>query len=126
VGLEETNASEPLMTCRNVFNRRRNRGLDLCPASKGWAMPVYGPTGVRHEGGVTSRQASVRNTGTCRPDAKGETQAVSRREGPSTDAGHRGGGARSRVDGSVMGSDRRGVVIQLYPGGNPKGDDRHG
>jgi hypothetical protein len=89
-------------------------------------MPADGPTGVRHEGGVTSRQASVRNTGTCRPDAKGETQAVSRREGPSTDAGHRGGGAHSRVDGSVMVSDRRGVVIQLYPGDNPKGDDRHG
>ena len=126
VGLEETNASEPLMTCRNVFNRRRNRDLDFYPASKGWTMPADGPTGVRHEGGVTSRQASVRNTGTCRPDVKGETQAVSRREGPSTDAGHRGGGARSRVDGSVMGSDRRGVVIRLYPGGNLKGDDRHG
>jgi len=126
VGLEETNASEPLMTCRNVFNRRRNRDLDFYPMRKGWAMPADDPTGVRHEGGVTSRQASVRNAGTCRPDAKGETQAVSHREGPSTDAGHRGGDARSRVDGSVMGSDRRGVVIQLYPGGNPRGDDRHG
>jgi hypothetical protein len=126
VSLEETNASEPLMTCRNVFNRRRNRDPDFYPASKGWTMPADGPTGVRHEGGVTSRQASVRNTGTCRLDAKGETQAVSRREGPSTDAGHRGGGARSRVDGSVMGSDRRGVVIRLYPGGNPQGDDRYG
>jgi len=126
VGLEETNASEPLMTCRNVFNRRRNRDPDFCPASKGWAMPADGPTGVRHEGGVTSGQASVRNTGTCRPDAKGETQAVSRREGPSTDAGHRGGGARSRVDGSVMGSDRRGVVIQLYSSDNLQGDDRRG
>jgi len=89
-------------------------------------MPADGPTDVRHEGGVTSRQASVRNTGTCRPDAKGEIQAVSRCKDPSTDAGHRGGGAHSRVDGSVMGSDRRGVVIQLYPGDNPKGDDRHG
>ena len=126
MGPEETNASEPLMTCRNVLNRRQNRDLDVYPASKGWAIPADGPTGVRHEGGVTSRQASVRNTGTCRPDAKGETQAVSSREGLSTDAGHRGGGARSRVDGSVMESDRRGVVIQLYPGGNPQGDDRYG
>ena len=89
-------------------------------------MPAYGPTGVRHEGGVTSGQASVRNTGTCRPDAKGETQAVSRREGLSTNAGHRGGGARSRVEGSVMEPDRRGVVIRLYFGGNPQGDDCHG
>ncbi len=89
-------------------------------------MPADGPTGVRHEGGVTLRQASVRNTGTCRPDAKGEIQAVGRREGPSTDAGHRGGDARSRDEGSVMGLDRRGVVIRLYPVGNPQGEDRHG
>ena len=126
VCLEETNASEPLMTCRNVFYRRRNRDLDLYPARKGWGTPADYPTGVRHEGGVTSRQDSVRNTGTCRPDAKGATQAVSRREGPSTDAGHRDGGARSRVDGSVMGSDRRGAVIQLYSGDNLQGDDRRG
>jgi hypothetical protein len=126
VGLEETNASEPLMTCRNVFNRRQNRDLDFCPASKGWGLPADCSTGVRHEGGVTSRQASVRNTGTCRPDAKGETQAVSRRKGLSTDAGHRDGGARSRGDGPVMGPDRRGAVIRLYPVDNPQGEDPHG
>ena len=34
VGIKKTNASEPLMTCRNVFNRRRNRGLDFCPAGR--------------------------------------------------------------------------------------------
>ena len=99
VCLKETNASEPLMTCRNILYRRRNRDLDFYPASKGWEVPADGPTGVRHEGGVTSRQAPIRNTGTCRPDVKGETQAVSHREGPSTDAGHRGGGARSRDEG---------------------------
>src|SRR4051794_10309093 len=75
------------MTCRNVSHRRRNRDLDVYPASKGWEVPADGPTGVRHEGGVTLRQAPIRNTGTCRPDVKGETQAVSHREGPSTDAG---------------------------------------
>jgi putative transposase len=31
VGLEETNASEPLMTCRNVLNRRRNRDRTSIP-----------------------------------------------------------------------------------------------
>ena len=126
MGLEETNASEPLMTCRNVLNRRRNRDLDFYPASKGWEVPADGPTGVRHEGGVTLRQAPIRNTGTCRPDVKGETQAVSRREGPSTDAGHRGGGARSREEGPVTGLDRRGAVIRLYSADNPRGDDLHG
>ena len=125
VGPEETNASEPLMTCRNVFNRRRNRDPDFCPASKGWGTPADCPTGVRHEGGVTLRQASIRNTGTCRPDAKGETQAAGSREGLSTDAGHRGGDVRNREEGPVMGLDRRGVVIRLYSAGNPKGEDRH-
>lgn len=34
VGAEETNASELLMTCRNVFRWRRKQGLDVCPARK--------------------------------------------------------------------------------------------
>src|SRR4051812_28681660 len=62
------------MTCRNVFHRRRNRDLDVYPASKGWEVPADGPTGVRHEGGVTLRQAPIRNTGTRRPDVKGDPQ----------------------------------------------------
>ena len=125
VGLKETNASEPLMTCRNVSYRRRNRDLDFYPASKGWEAPVYCPTGVRHEGGVTLRQASIRNAGTCRSDVKGEIQAVSHREDQSTDAEHRDGNARNRDEGAVMALDRRGVVIRLYTADNPQGDDRH-
>jgi len=88
-------------------------------------MPANCPAGVRHEGGVTLRQASIRNTGTCRSDAKGETQAVSHRKGLSTDAEHRGGDARNREEDPVMGLDRRGVVIRLYPADNPNGEDRH-
>ena len=76
VCLEETNASEPLMTCRNVFRRRRNRDSDFCPGSKDWEAPADCPIGVRHEGGVTLRQASIRNTGTCRPDAKGQPKRL--------------------------------------------------
>ena len=34
VRFEETNASEPLMTCRNVFKRRRNRDPDFYPANQ--------------------------------------------------------------------------------------------
>jgi hypothetical protein len=74
---------------------------------------------------VTLRQAAIRNTGTCRHDVKGETQAASRREGLSTEAGHRGGDVRNREEGPVMGLDRRGVVIRLYPVGNPQGEDPH-
>ena len=71
-------------------------------------------------------QALVRNVGTCRPDAKGEAQADSIREGQSTDAGHRGGDARSRVEGSVMELDRRGVVVWLHRAHNLQGDDARG
>ena len=34
VGLEETNASEPLMTCRKAFNRRRNRDRVAIPRAR--------------------------------------------------------------------------------------------
>jgi len=71
-------------------------------------------------------QALIRNVGTCRPDAKGEIQADSLRKGESTDTGHRGGGVRSRVEGSVMGLDRRNAVVWLDRVSNPQGEDSHG
>ena len=93
---------------------------------RGWTRPAYGPIGIRHKGGVTLIQALVRNLGTCRPDAKGEIQADGLREGESTDAGHRGGGVRSRVEGLVMRLDRRGAIVWPYCAGNPQGEDRRG
>ena len=111
--------SEPLMTCRYVSHRRRKRDLDLYPVSKDWESPAYCPIGVRHEGGVTLGRASIRNTGTCRSDVKGEIQTVSRREDLSTDAKHRGGDVRSRDEGLVMRLDRRGVVIRFLSSGQP-------
>lgn len=122
---KETNASEPLMKCRNAFRRRRNRGLISAPG-QGWGKPAYCPTGVRHVGGVTLIQALVRNVGTCRPDAKGETQVDSLYKGERTDAGHRDGVARSRVEGAVMVLDQRGDVVQLCRAGNLQGEDRRG
>jgi hypothetical protein len=71
-------------------------------------------------------QALVRNTGTCRPDVKGEAQADGLRKSESTDAGHRGGVARSRNEGPVMGLDRRSGVARLCLVGNPKGEDPRG
>jgi hypothetical protein len=38
--------------------------------------PVYCLGGVRHRDGMNLMQAFVRNVGTCRPDAKGETQVA--------------------------------------------------
>ena len=75
---------------------------------------------------MTLIQALVRNVGTCRPDVKGEVQADSIRKDESTDAGHRGGVARSRVEGPVMGLDQRGDVIQLCPADNPQGEELRG
>ena len=75
---------------------------------------------------MTLIQALVRNVGTCRPDAKGEAQGHSLRKGERTDAGHRGGVARSRDEGPVMGLDRRGDVVQLCYAGNPQGEDLRG
>jgi hypothetical protein len=82
-------------------------------------------TGVRHGSGVSLIQAWVRNVGTCRPDAKGEAQVDSIHESQSTEAGHRGGAAHSRVEGSVMELDRRGGVIWLYSVGNSQEEDSH-
>ena len=120
VRLKEANAIEPLMTCRNAFRRRRNRDLDFYPASKDWEVPADCPIGVRHEGGVTLRQASIRNTGTCRSDVKGATQAASRREGLSTNAEHRGGDARIREEGPVMGTGPKGRRHPALSGGQPE------
>ena len=57
-------------------------------------------------------QAFMWNMGTCRPDVKGEIQVGSPHKDESTDAGHRGGAARSSVEGAVMAVERRSGVIQ--------------
>ena len=92
--------------------------------SGGW--PECCSDGIRHEGGVTLRQAFARNVGTCRLDAKGDIQAGGPREGESTEAGHRDGAARSRDEGSVMELDRRGCIVQLWPGDNQQWEDPRG
>jgi hypothetical protein len=90
VWITETSVSEPLMTCRNIFWRHQERVPLL---GQGWGVPDDGPTGVRHEGGVTVILASIRNVRTCRSDVKGAGQAGSPCK--STKAEHRGEG-RSR------------------------------
>ena len=58
--------------------------------------PAYCLGGVRHKGGVNLNQALVRNVGTCRPDAKGETPAEAT---ASVSVPMRGTGAESPVVG---------------------------
>ncbi len=71
-------------------------------------------------------QALVRNVRTCRPDVKGEIQMDRLHEGESTEAGHRDGASRSRVEGPVMGLDRRASIVRYYRVDNPQGEDLRG
>ena len=74
-------------------------------------QPADRPTGDRHEGGVNSIQALIRNLGTCRADAKGAFQVDDLHKKLSTDAAHRGGSVCSRDEGAEMALDRRGAVV---------------
>jgi hypothetical protein len=114
VSFEKTNASEPVMTCRKESNSTSKPERVVAPGQV-WRQPVYCPVGVRHVGGVSSKQALVRNSGTCRSDVKGDAQVDSLHKGQSTDAEHRGGVVRSRAEGGVMLLDRRGGVVQYWP-----------
>lgn len=67
--------SEPLRKCRKVSMMTSKPERVVAP-EQGWGKPVYCPVGVRHEGGVTWIQASVRNSGTCRSGAKGDAQVA--------------------------------------------------
>ena len=125
VWITETSVSEPLMTCRKVPWRRRNQER-VSLLGQGWEVPDDGPTGVRHEGGVTVIRASIRNVRTCRSDVKGDIQAGGPCEDQSTDAGHRGGATRSSDEGPVMGLERRGCVVQLWTEVNRHREEPHG
>jgi hypothetical protein len=75
------------MTCRKRMDDVETGGKLLTrEQSGGW--PDYCPDGIRHEGGVTLRQAFAWNVGTCRSDVKGDCvkktrqrHAVTRDEG---------------------------------------------
>ena len=100
-----------------AFRRCRNRGLALPPGSAR-GNPEACPSGIRHVDGAKLNRALVWNVRTCRTDAKGEVSSGHNREDESTDAEHRGGVARSRDEGFVMGLDRRGCVVQPRPRAN--------
>ena len=109
VRIMKTNESEPLMRRRKNGNvietKARCRPWDK--ARKGAA---YGPGGDRRIGGVSLIQAFMRNMGTWRFDAKGETQGD--------------GSPRVRVPKRNAGADQ--LVIVMKPGnaGGAKGLDR--
>src|ERR1035438_9299141 len=78
--------------------------------------PVYGLDGDRQISGASLAQAFMRNMGTWRSDAKGETQKGSPRKGQSTNAERRGGPPRSSEEAAVMAVERRGWAIQFRLG----------
>src|SRR5690348_10105991 len=115
--LREASASEPSMKCRKRIRRCRNRGVTLPPGSAR-ENPEACPSGIRHVDGAKLNQALVRNVRTCRSDAKGDVQAA---HTATTRVPKRSTGAeaaRSRDEGSVMGLDRRGCVVQPGPRAN--------
>jgi len=65
--------------------------------------PAYCLDGVRYKGGMNLIEAFVWNVGSCRPDAKGETQGGSPTKGERTNAGHSGGITCSSEELPVMG-----------------------
>lgn len=111
------------MKCRKLINDVKT-GVSFLRREESGGYPVYCPDGIRYRGGVKLVQAFMRNMGTCRFDVKGEIQVGSPHKNESTDAGHRGGTARSSVEGAVMAVEPRGSVIQLsfednrVPGGS--------
>ena len=113
VETKEMSASELLKTCRKGLSDVKTGGILVNPGGV-WELPVYCPHGVRHEGSMTLAWASVRNGGTGRSAAKGETRVGSPHEGESTETEHRDGAACRREEGSVMDLDRRGGIVRSY------------
>ena len=135
---EKTNMCEPLLTHRNEITMASKLGsvgglgtkARLGGPSVG-ELPVCGPGGARCIGGVSSSQALAWNRRTCRPDrdgqaflaARGRTTSSEHCECESTDAGHRGGPARSSGEGPVMGPERRGRAVHGRLEANPSGEE---
>jgi retron-type reverse transcriptase len=69
------NASEPSMTCRKRRDVHRNRA-PVVGSGQTRGEPVDCSRGDRHEDGMSTAQALVRNVGTFSLDAKREFQAV--------------------------------------------------
>src|ERR1700686_3121436 len=83
-------------------------------SGEAWRLPERHPACRRRE----AQPGSCAERENLCSDAKGEITSGSNREDQSTDAGRRGGAARSRDEGSVMELDRRGCVVQPRPWAN--------
>ena len=71
-------------------------------------------SGNRHRGGITLKQALLRNMRTCRTDVKGEAQVLTARGG-SIDAVNRDRSTHSSGEVSVVEVERGACVFRLHP-----------
>jgi hypothetical protein len=116
VRIGKANASEPPMKCR----KRRDdvkTGEESLPRDQRWGDPL---TASVASGIKVARVRSWLEHGTWEPVASmpREEPKWKPHEGQSTDAGHRGGWARSSDEVPVMGMERRGPIIQSGHGVN--------
>jgi hypothetical protein len=73
VSIKETNASEPLMKCRNSIGEIKTEGIRYFGINPG--QPAYCPDGLRHKGGVNLIEALVWNLRTCSMMEREKAQA---------------------------------------------------
>jgi hypothetical protein len=105
------------MKCRNALTDAETGGGRFFRDKHGsdpGELPARHPAFRRREVGSGSCMERENLSSRC----KGRSPSGKIREDQSTDAGHRGGVVRSRVEGSVMGLDRRDRVVQLRPRAN--------
>src|SRR4051812_27222685 len=117
VWIGKATAREPPMTCR----KRRDdvkTGVEslLRDQRRGDPLTARVASGMK-----VARVRSWLEHGTWEPVAPmpREEPKWGSHEGQSTDAGHRGGWARSSAEGPVMGLERRGPITRLRHGVNP-------
>jgi hypothetical protein len=120
MGDGEMNESEPLMTCRKVLNRGRNREGVVVPGYSmgGACFRTMRPPALRWHDSV-----ALRLYGTWEPSMPMRTERFKQRtcENLSRDAASRGGMARSSDEVPDKGMERRGHVKEgrnIVPTGN--------
>jgi hypothetical protein len=101
------------MSCRKLEMMSKHGRLAWLMEKKMQRVPWYCLCDIRRKEGVTLSWALQRNTRTCRPDDKRESQAGNPCKRKSSEAGHRGGIIRSSVEGGVMLLERRDDLVKL-------------
>ena len=73
VTAQKTNASEPLIRCRNRIVNAIETGLLSLARDKIWEAPVFCPDGGRHAGGVSWERGGCAERGNLVPGCQGRT-----------------------------------------------------